>query len=331
VDLDAYVAEHAAEWRRLEDLARRRRLGAEEADELVALYQRAATHLSVVRSRSPDPALVARLSRLVLAARSAVTGGPSFSWRAVGRFFTATFPLAVYRAWPWWCGVAVGFSAVAFGMMAYVAANPDVALLFMSQGEIDSFVNHEFAAYYSEFQPQNFTFLVWANNAFLTAEVLAAGVLILPVFYLLWQNALNVGVAGGVMIDAGRSDVFFGLIMPHGLLELTCVYVGAGFGLRIGWAWIAPGPHRTRARALAETAREGMVVALGLAAVLLVSGILEGFVTPAPLPAVVRVGFGASVWIAFFVYVIVLGRRAQAAGERVDIDEKLGEAPLPMA
>src|SRR6185295_12918444 len=95
VDLDAYVAEHAAEWRRLEDLARRRRLSAEEADELVALYQRAATHLSMVRSRSPDPALVARLSRLVLAARSAVTGGPAFSWRTVGRFFTATFPLAV--------------------------------------------------------------------------------------------------------------------------------------------------------------------------------------------------------------------------------------------
>ena len=70
MDLDAYVAEHAGQWRRLEDLARRRRLGPEEADELVALYQRAATHLSVIRSRSPDPALVARLSRIVLTARS---------------------------------------------------------------------------------------------------------------------------------------------------------------------------------------------------------------------------------------------------------------------
>jgi uncharacterized membrane protein SpoIIM required for sporulation len=331
VDLDAYVAEHAGEWRRLEQLARRRRLGAAEVDELVMLYQRAATHLSVVRSRSPDPALVARLSRLVLAARGAITGGSAFSWRGVGRFFTATFPLAVYRAWPWWSGVAVLFSGVAFGLMGYIAANPDVALLFLSQADIDKLVNQDFAAYYSEFQPQNFAFHVWTNNAFLTAQCLAAGVLIVPVLYLLWGNAFNVGLIGGVMISAGRADVFFGMIMPHGLLELTCVYIGAGFGLRIGWAWIAPGRHRTRGRALAETAREGMLVALGLACVLFISGLIEAFVTPAPLPSLVKVAFGAAVWLMFFAYVIVLGRRAQLLGRLTDLDEHLSESPLPTA
>ena len=44
------------------------------SDELVTLYRRVATHLSVVRSASPDPALVGRLSALVARARSAVTG-----------------------------------------------------------------------------------------------------------------------------------------------------------------------------------------------------------------------------------------------------------------
>src|SRR4051812_14378907 len=54
VDLDAYVSERRGEWNRLETLARRRKLSPSEADELVLLYQRAATHLSVVRSHSPD-------------------------------------------------------------------------------------------------------------------------------------------------------------------------------------------------------------------------------------------------------------------------------------
>src|SRR5690349_2321270 len=62
VDLDVYVAERRGEWNRLEVLARRRRLSPDEADELVLLYQRAATHLSVVRSHSPDPLLLASLS-----------------------------------------------------------------------------------------------------------------------------------------------------------------------------------------------------------------------------------------------------------------------------
>ena len=86
MDLDAYVAEHNAEWRRLEYLTGRRRLDAAEVDELVALYQRSATHLSALRARAPEPALVNRLSHLVLAARARVTGRQRFSGAAGGRF-----------------------------------------------------------------------------------------------------------------------------------------------------------------------------------------------------------------------------------------------------
>jgi uncharacterized membrane protein SpoIIM required for sporulation len=329
VDLDAYVAEHAGEWRRLEQLARRRRPSPAEVDELVTLYQRAATHLSVVRSRSPDPALVARLSRLVLAARSAITGGSAFSWRTVGRFFTETFPLAAYRAWPWWSGVAVAFNVVAFGLMWYIATHPDVPLLFASQEELDNLVNEQFAGYYSEFQPQNFAFQVWTNNAWVAARCLAAGILLLPTLYVLWDTAFNVGLIGGVMIAYGRADVFFGFIMPHGLLELTSVFVASGAGLRIGWAWVAPGPHRTRSRALAEAGREAIVVALGLVGVFFVSGLLEAFVTPAPVPAVVRVAIGVTVWLAFLAYVVLCGRRAELLGRSADLDARLGETAVP--
>ena len=81
MDLDAFVSEHGAEWNRLQVLSgkRRRKLTAAEVDELVVLYRRTATHLSVVRSRSADPTLVAWLSRLVLQARAAVTPSSGFS------------------------------------------------------------------------------------------------------------------------------------------------------------------------------------------------------------------------------------------------------------
>lgn len=331
MDLDAYVAEHGAEWRRLEELSRRRRVSAAEADELVALYQRAATHLSLIRSRSPDPILVARLSRLVLTARNAITGAPKVSLAGVGRFFTTTFPLGVYRAWPWWCGVATAFTALTFGLMAYIAADPSVAGYFLSDADISNLVNSEFEGYYSEFQPQNSFLRVWTNNALLTGEVLASGVVLFPVVYFLFQNALNTGLVGGIMIAYGRADVFFGLIIPHGLLELTAVFIGAGVGLRIGWSWIAPGPLRTRGRALAETAREGILVAMGLAGVLCVSGVIEGFLTPSPLPMIVKDLIGFVVWAGFLAYVFVLGRRAALAGESTDIEGEIPEAALPTA
>ena len=74
---------------------------------MVDLYQRVATHLSVVRSTAADPVLEARLSTLVAEARSIVTGVTLPIWQTVGRFFTVGFPAAVYRARSWWITVAV--------------------------------------------------------------------------------------------------------------------------------------------------------------------------------------------------------------------------------
>lgn len=332
MDLDAYVAEHADEWRRLEKLTGRWRPSPDEVDELVMLYQRAATHLSVVRSRSPDPALVSRLSRLVLRARATVTGGRGFAWREVGRFFTATFPVAVYRALPWWGAVAAVFTIAVGVLMGYVATHPEIQIAFLGDNEnVQRLVEHDFADYYSENAAQNFAFQVWTNNAMVAALCLASGILLLPPVYILVQNAINLGVVGGIMIGHDRADVFFGLLTPHGLLELTAVYVAAGVGLRMGWSWVAPGPYRTRGQALGEAARSGVVVALGLVVVLLVSGIIEAFVTPSALPTGARIAIGVAALAGFLAYVVILGQRGTAAGETGDLDLELRTATTPTA
>jgi uncharacterized membrane protein SpoIIM required for sporulation len=331
VDLDAYVTERRGEWNRLETLTSRRRLSPDEADELVLLYQRASTHLSVVRSRTPDPVLVASLSRLVLGARAAITGGRRFSWAPIGRFFTAAFPSELYRTRWWWLAVSVANVVLAGALMRYVVSDPQIAGYFMSDDEIKQLVDQDFVSYYSEFHAQNFAAEVWTNNALLAGQCLAAGVLILPVLYLLGSNLVNLGVSGGVMIDHGRGEVFFTMIAPHGLLELTAVFVAAGVGLRIGWAWIAPGPVQTRGQALAQRARSGMVVALGLVAVLAVSGFLEAYVTPSTLPAVIRVAIGAVVWLLFLTYALVLGGEAHRRGETADVDPDHTTTEAPAA
>jgi uncharacterized membrane protein SpoIIM required for sporulation len=323
VDLDAYVAEHAGEWRRLEELLGRRRLTGAESDELIALYQRTATHLSAIQSRSPDPALIGRLSRLVARARAAVTGSTTLSWLRVSRFFTVGFPVAVYRAWPWWCGVATAFSLVSFGMIGWFGSHPQLAAKLLPESTIQQLVQNDFADYYKENPAQDFAAEVWTNNALLTALCLFAGVLIVPVIYVLLQNAVNVGEVGGIMVAYGKADVFWGLITPHGLLELTAVYVAAGAGLRIGWSWVAPGRGRTRAQALAETSRAAALIAMGLVIVLAISGVIEAFVTPSGLPTAVRIGIGVFAFGSFLTYVFVVGGRAARAGETGDLE--LGE------
>ncbi|MDG4763931.1 stage II sporulation protein M [Solwaraspora sp. WMMD406] len=316
MDLDAYVAEHEPQWRRLDQLARGRHLSAAEVDELVSLYQRTSTHLSVVRTRSPDPALVARLSRLVLIARTRVTADSGGSWTGVVSFFTTGFPRAVYQAAPWWGTVAVLFCALTGFLMWWVAGHPDSARLLVGDRAAAQLAESSFAGYYTQYAAPSFAVQLWTHNAWLAAQCLAAGILVVPVLYLLWANALNIGVTGGVMISYDRADVFFGLITPHGLLELTGVFVAAGVGLRVGGAWISPPAHLRRGRAVAEAGLSGVVVALGLVGLFAVSGLIEAFVTPAPWPTWVRIGIGATAWLAFLGYVVVCGARRPGSPDR---------------
>ena len=93
----------------------------------------------------------------------------------------------------------------------------------------------------------------------------------------------------------GRLDLFFGLILPHGLLELTAVFVAAALGLRLGWTLIAPGPRTTgRRRSHQEGRSDAVSAVVGLTVVLLVSGVIEAFVTPSGLPTWARIGIGVA-------------------------------------
>ena len=159
---------------------------------------------------------------------------------------------------------------------------------------------------------------MWTNNAWVTALCISFGVLGLPVLWLLWNNILNVSVIGAIMWRYDRADLFFGLILPHGLLELTAVFVAAGVGLRMFWAWIEPGPQ-TRMTAIAREGRAAMSVALGLVVVLFISGVIEAFVTPSPLPTWARIGIGILAEAVFLTYVFTLGRYAVRRGETGDV------------
>lgn len=318
MDVDAFAAAHRGEWERLASLVRRRDLTGAEVDELVDLYQRTATHLSTVRSASPDPALVAELSTLVARARSAVTGSHDPAWRDVARYLVVGLPAALYRARWWSAGVATGVLAVAALVAAWVAGDRDVQASIAAPEEIRRLVEHDFAAYYSSNPAASFAAQVSTNNAWIAAVCLVSGILLVPVVAILLVNALNLGVVAGIMAGADRLDLFFGLVAPHGLLELTAVFVAAGAGLQLGWTWVDPG-GRPRGEAVAAQGRTTAGMALGVALVLGLSALIEAFVTPSGLPTWARVAIGVLAEVAFLVYVGVLGRRAVRGGEAGDV------------
>jgi uncharacterized membrane protein SpoIIM required for sporulation len=335
MDLDAYVAAHRQTWDRLEALTRRARrpgrMSGQEIDELVACYQATATHLSAIRSASPDPILIGRLSSLVARGRAAVTGAHTPAWRDVARFVQVTFPVVVYRHRRWWVSVAVLSCAVAAMFAAWVATHPAVQTSIGTPDQIRQLVSRDFADYYSSSPASDFAANVWTHNVLVAAGALVLGIFLgLPTLYLLFTNVANVGVVAGLMAASGKLGLFFGLILPHGLLELTAVFIAAGAGLRLGWTLVDPGP-RKRADALGAEGRSTITIALGLIGVLLISGVIEAFVTPSGLPTWARVGIGVIVELAFLTYVFVLGGRAARAGITGDLEEGLRPDVAPVS
>jgi uncharacterized membrane protein SpoIIM required for sporulation len=329
VDVDAFVVTHRGTWDRLEWLLKhRRRLTGAEIDELVELYQRVSTHLSIVRSASSDSTLVGRLSSLVARGRAAVTGAHAPLTSELIRFWTVSFPVVAYRAWRWWLGTAAIFFAVTVVIACWVIGSTDVQSTVGTPSEIDKLVNHDFASYYSEHPAAAFALHVWVNNSWVAAKCIGFAILLgLPIPLLLFENAANLGVSAGLMYQADKTGILFGLLIPHGLLELSAVFLAGAVGMRLGWSVIAPG-NRPRGQVLAEQGRAVVAVAIGLVVVLLVSGLIEGLVTPSALPAFLRIAIGVAAEAAFLSYIVHFGRRAARAGETGDIADAPDVVPV---
>src|SRR5947208_7696399 len=116
MDVDTFLATNQASWDRLSSLVGRAgrkvgRLSPDELGEMVALYQRAATHLSYARTTYRDPALTATLSSLVARAGAVVYGSRPRTLRALGQLVAVTLPGAVCSSPPR-IGVSAAFRPV---------------------------------------------------------------------------------------------------------------------------------------------------------------------------------------------------------------------------
>ncbi|HLS00554.1 MAG TPA: stage II sporulation protein M [Beutenbergiaceae bacterium] len=318
MDVDAHVALRSNDWARLEQLASKRRLSGPEVDELIRLYQQTSADLSAFRTHAPEGAVVNRLSALLTRARGRTTIGGVRGVDLVKEFFAFTLPAAFYRIRWWTVWVMVGFIVVAAVSGAWIYSTPGALEQVATPAERQYYAESAFESYYSNLSAPDFTQVVWVNNAYVAAQEVALGVTgILPILVLV-ENAFGIGVSGAIMAEADRLDIFFYLILPHGQLELTAVFVAAAAGLKVFWSWVAPGAL-PRGRSLAREGRALTTVAIGLVVVLGVSGVIEGFVPRSALPAPVQIAIGTLALAAYWLYTLILGRSAVEQGYTGDL------------
>jgi len=319
MDLDAYAAAHAAEWDRLERLAKGR-LDGPGADELIEHYQAGAAQLSAIRTTVGESIEGDRLGLALARARIRFTGTPGNPLRGVARYLVLQLPAALYRVR--WMTLVVAAATIVIGVVYgfWLSSDPRLLAALGSHDDLRRYAEHDFVSYYSDNSTAGFFGQVWTHNAFLAAQAVVLGPTLLGVAGVIFQNAQGLGVSGAVMNEFGRLPEFFLYISPHGQLELYSIFTACAAGLMIGWSWIAPGPL-TRLRSFAAAGRSLITIVGGVILSLLVSGVIEGFVTRQEWPWPIKIGIGTLALAAFVVYQWVVGRRAARVGETGEAED----------
>lgn len=315
-----FLEQNKVNWERLEDLLATmsgnslRGLSRLEVREFGELYRRAAADLAIARAETRDPKLINYLNSLVIRAHGKIYRAESNGASVVTDFFARDLPKAVRD----------GNRYVLLAMIVFMATAIFSGIL--------SFNNQEFAItigaeMYGDLAKSGQRWWLSLNEA---NQVGASGILTnnIRVSFLAfaWGALLGVGSLyiltingvsiGGVVGACYRGDAAFGtdlvtFMVGHGVLELSAIFMAAGAGMMIGYAIIDPG-DLTRGQALKKKGAEAVKIVIGCAVILVIAGIIEGFVSPANIPAPIKVAVGVGSGIAMLAYFILAGRNEKS-------------------
>ena len=114
------------------------------------------------------------------------------------------------------------------------------------------------------------------------------------------------------MTQVHRHSTFWPGIVPHGIAELTAIFICGGAGFQIGLSLLMPGPYR-RADAFRIAGTEGMKLVMGTVPLFIFAGIIEGMFSHLTLPNELRYAFAGLNGVLWYLY-LFLPRRMLLAG-----------------
>jgi uncharacterized membrane protein SpoIIM required for sporulation len=331
MDIDSFIQHYRPEWERLEQACAKGSRGlakrtGPEIDDLVRLYLRTSSHLAEVRTRYRDPRLEAYLNRVVGVAHSALYGSKARSWRQFIKLFGPRYREAARRTLPFILVAAAIMVLVSGVVEVWVAGSREAQAGLLPPFARDAVQRAGGHRPDLGVAPAGLSAFIFLNNVRVALLSFLAGLALgIGSIYFVAENGLLLGTLAGAYQAAGKAGIFWPLILPHGLLELTAICIAAGAGLRMGWSLIEPGDH-TRGQSLVAEARDAVFVMVGVVPAFAVAALIEGFITPSGINHALSITLGVVVAV---VYVVLLFAPLQRRKRPAPVLPPGGGDPLP--
>lgn len=297
MNLDQFIQQRRSSWQELEQLLEKTKRNAKvltqaEMQQLRLLYRSATSDLALPQHDFPQQKVATYLNQLVARAHVQIYRGESFQFHWLKGYFTHIFP-RLYRT-----------------LLPYTILAPDPVYVIL--GEEIRIVEPRLkeGELWTEISPavrSTASARIMTNNiqvTFLAFSVgMTAGLLTIWVMIL---NGLNLGATFAWLQPFGLSLGLGEFVLVHGFIELSVIFVAGGCGLYLGDGIIRPG-LLTRQEALVQRSRQSVLLILGCALVLVVSGLIEGFISPSGLPWIVKLAVGLGTGILLHYYWLRIG------------------------
>ena len=303
---EQFINSNSNIWRELQELSVTIKKGgikslpSNEVNKFLHVFRLSSHHLAYARTHYPESSVVAYLNSLIGDCHSYVYAVKKVSpWQLV-TYISYDFPkrLKEYR---WYVLCSFGFFA--FGLVLSLLMtlhNGDNASMFLPQNIIDSAKSGQSGG--GEWNSPLVSSYIMVNNISISLKAFVFGITLgLGTIYVLFFNGAILGSLTGLIYLYGSPKNYWSLILPHGVIELTAVFISGAAGLLIAKSMLLPGEY-SRRHSLIIGAKKAVSLIFGVIFMLIIAGIIEGFFTPLNIPAVSKLLFAAITLVILSLY-----------------------------
>lgn len=315
-----FIHERKSTWQRLEDLltlldsTRLRRLHREEVRELGRVYRRTASDLAIARAESRDPSLINYLNNLLIRAHGRIYRAEAQEGTGRLRDFIARgFPQTFRRTWQYTATAFTVFTLFAIAGFIGTWHDAEFSELAGISPAFREMVIDTRTRWWDSLNEANQigAGFIMTNNIWVMFLAFALGTMFgLGTLYVMASNGASIGAVLALTYRAGFGNDLLTFMIGHGVIELSCIFLAGGAGLLIGSAILLPG-NLARVDALRARATDAVQLIAGCVPLLVLAGIIEGFVSPAPIGAAIKFTIAILTGLALYAYLWLAGRETK--------------------
>jgi uncharacterized membrane protein SpoIIM required for sporulation len=247
------------------------------------LYRQTASDLATVREDVTSNQLSFYLNQLLGRAHNLIYMGHKQKISGLVRFYTETFPQVFRETFPQTFLAFLIFAVAGIATWAVTIHDPAFAHRMLGPEMMATIEKREmWTKSIVTIKPLAASGIM-TNNLAVCFTAFAMGITAgLGTINMMITNGMLIGVIGAATWQAGMALQLWSFVAGHGALELPAIFISGGAGLEIARGMLFPGllPRR---ESLALAGGRAARLMIGIVPMLIVAGMIEGFVSPSEL------------------------------------------------